>query len=58
MTDHTSHGPDKGRALPIILAADEAQPNLGRQILNGMTSTLFLLVAGIAVLIVVLWKAP
>ncbi|GLQ10912.1 hypothetical protein GCM10007913_28440 [Devosia yakushimensis] len=44
--------------LSDIVAADEAAPGLGRQVFNGVTGTLVLLVTGILVLLVVLWKSP
>ncbi|MFK4810579.1 hypothetical protein N8A98_05095 [Devosia neptuniae] len=57
MTYSSAKGHDP-KGLSDILAADEAAPSLGRQVFNGLTGTLVLLVTGILVLLVVLWKSP
>lgn len=57
MTYQSTRGEDPSR-LSDIVAADEAAPGLGRQVFNGVTGTLVLLVTGILVLLVVLWKSP
>lgn len=57
MTYRGMNGDDPHK-LSEIIAADEAAPSLGRQVFNGVTGTLVLLVTGILVLLVVLWKSP
>ncbi|KFC68416.1 hypothetical protein FF80_01856 [Devosia sp. LC5] len=57
MTYRGMNGDDPHK-LSDIIAADEATPSLGRQVFNGVTGTLVLLVTGILVLLVVLWKSP
>ena len=57
MTYSSAKGHDP-KGLADILAADEAAPSLGRQVFNGLTGTLVLLVTGVLVLLVVLWKSP
>ena len=46
------------RVLADIVAADEVHPSIARQVFNGFTGTLVLLLTGIVILIMVLWKAP
>lgn len=44
--------------LAEIIARDETNPGIGRQMLNGLGGLLLLLGAGIVVVLLVLWKAP
>jgi hypothetical protein len=57
MTYSSAKGHDPHKFSDII-AADEAAPSFGRQVFNGVTGTLVLLVTGVLVLLVVLWKSP
>lgn len=41
-----------------IISADEARPSIGRQMLNGIGGLLVLLITGIVVVLLVLWKSP
>lgn len=41
-----------------IIAADEVHPTLGRQIVNGVSGMLVLLVTGVVIVLMVLWKSP
>jgi len=44
--------------LADIMAADEMHPTLGRQVLNGLGGLLVLLVTGVLIVALVLWKSP
>lgn len=44
--------------LADIIAADEVHPTLGRQIVNGVSGMLVLLVTGVVIVLMVLWKSP
>jgi hypothetical protein len=44
--------------LTDIVAADEANPSIGRQIMNGITGMLVLMLTGVVILLLVLWKSP
>lgn len=44
--------------LADIIAADEANPTFGRQVLNGLSGLLVLLVTGVVIVALVLWKSP
>lgn len=44
--------------LTDIIAADEAHPTLGRQIVNGISGLLVLMVTGVVIVLMVLWKSP
>lgn len=44
--------------LADIIAADEIHPTLGRQVLNGLTGLLVLMVTGVVIVALVLWKSP
>jgi hypothetical protein len=57
MTYSSARGHDP-KGFSDIVAADEAAPSLGRQVFNGLTGTLVLLVTGILLLLMVLWKSP
>lgn len=44
--------------LTDIVAADEARPGIGKQLLNGVGGLLVLLITGIVIVLLVLWKSP
>lgn len=44
--------------LTAIIAADEANPTLVRQVLNGLSGLVVLMVTGIVIVALVLWKSP
>lgn len=44
--------------LSDIITADEARPTLGQQLLNGLGGLLVLLVTGVVIVLMVLWKSP
>lgn len=44
--------------LADIIAADEVHPTLGRQIMNGFSGLLVLMVTGVLIVALVLWKSP
>ena len=46
------------RRLTDIIAADEAHPTIGRQIMNGISGMLVLMLTGMIILLLVLWKSP
>jgi hypothetical protein len=54
---HEVRDENDGRFTDIV-ARDEAEPGIGQQIVNGISGLLMLLVTGIAVMLLVLWKAP
>jgi hypothetical protein len=58
MTHQTldEHGAERG--YHDIVAADEVDRSLGRQLVTGVGGMLALLGIGLVVLLVVLWKAP
>lgn len=58
MTHQTLHGHEAERGYRDIVAADEMHKSLGRQLATGVGGLLALLVIGLVVLLVVLWKAP
>ncbi|SHF37912.1 hypothetical protein [Devosia limi] len=58
MTHQAMDNAQPRHELADITAADEANPSIARQIFNGLSGTLILLLAGVIVLVVVLWKAP
>lgn len=57
-----THQPYEDRREPVrlsdIIAADEAHPTLGRQIINGLSGLVVLLVTGVVIVALVLWKSP
>jgi len=56
---HHRHGKRDPRAgFTDVIAADEAAPSLPRQFAHGFGGVFLLLVAGLAILTLVLWKAP
>ncbi len=44
--------------LADIISADEAHPTFGRQVLNGLGGLLVLMVTGVLIVALVLWKSP
>ena len=44
--------------LTAIIAADEVHPTIVRQMLNGLGGLLVLLVTGVVIVALVLWKSP
>lgn len=44
--------------LADILASDEIHPTWGRQVMNGISGMLVLLVTGVLIVALVLWKSP
>lgn len=44
--------------LNDILTEDELHPAWGRQVINGISGLLVLLVTGVAIVLLVLWKSP
>ena len=44
--------------LADILARDEAQPTLGKQVMNGISGMLVLMATGVVIVLLVLWKSP
>lgn len=44
--------------LSDIIAADEVHPTLGKQVMNGLGGLLVLLVTGVVIVLMVLWKSP
>ncbi len=57
-----THQPIDDRHEPMgltdIVAADELHPTIGRQLANGLGGLVLLLVTGVIVVLLVLWKAP
>lgn len=57
-----THQPYEERREPSrladIIAADEAHPTLGRQVINGLSGLVVLLVTGVVIVALVLWKSP
>ena len=57
-----THQPYDDRREPArlsdIIAADEAHPTLGKQVVNGLGGLLVLLVTGVLIVLMVLWKSP
>lgn len=41
-----------------IITADEARPSIGRQMLNGVGGLVVLLITGLVIVLLVLWKSP
>ncbi len=44
--------------LTDILAADEVHPSLGQQLRNGLGGLVVLMVTGVLIVLLVLWKSP
>jgi hypothetical protein len=55
-----THDPfeSKRAELSDIVAVDETRTGILRQIVNGVSGLLLLLVTGLVVVLLVLWKAP
>jgi hypothetical protein len=58
MTHQPYDAQGESRRLADIIAADEAHPTIGRQIMNGIGGMLVLMVTGVVILLLVLWKSP
>ncbi|SEQ62440.1 hypothetical protein SAMN05428969_3739 [Devosia sp. YR412] len=46
------------RRLADIIARDERNPTFGKQVLNGISGLLVLMVTGVLIVLLVLWKSP
>jgi hypothetical protein len=57
-----THQPFEDRREPTrlsdIVSADEMHPTLGRQVMNGLGGLVLLLITGVAIVALVLWKSP
>lgn len=57
-----THQPYDDRREPArlsdIIAADERRPTFGKQIINGLSGLLVLMVTGVVIVLMVLWKSP
>lgn len=57
-----THQPYDDRREPVgladIIAADEHNPTLGKQVMNGLSGLLVLMGTGVLVVLLVLWKSP
>jgi hypothetical protein len=57
-----THQPYDDRREPArlsdIIAADEAHPTFGKQVLNGLGGLVVLLITGVVIVALVLWKSP
>jgi hypothetical protein len=49
---------ERAEAIPDVVAADEHPTPVLRQLFNGVFGLLLLLVSGLAVMLLVLWRAP
>ena len=58
MTHQTLEEHGAKRGYRDIVAADEVNRSIGRQLVTGVGGMLGLLAIGLVVLLVVLWKAP
>ena len=57
MTQETMSG-DGPHEMTDIVAADEMQPGIGQQMINGVGGLLVLLITGLVIVLLVLWKSP
>lgn len=57
MTQDTMDGQDPRRFSDIV-AADEVHPGIGRQVMNGIGGVMALLITGVVIVLLVLWKSP
>lgn len=57
-----THQPYDDRREPArlsdIIAADEAHPTFGKQVLNGLGGLVVLMITGVVIVALVLWKSP
>ncbi len=57
-----THQPYEDRREPArlsdIISAEELHPTLGRQVMNGLGGLLLLLITGVVIVALVLWKSP
>lgn len=44
--------------LADIIARDEQNPTLGKQVMNGIGGLLVLMLTGVVIVLLVLWKSP
>ncbi|QQR35936.1 hypothetical protein JI749_16610 [Devosia oryziradicis] len=44
--------------LSDIISAEELHPTFGRQVMNGLGGLLLLLITGVVIVALVLWKSP
>lgn len=58
MTHQAYQDQRESSRLADIIAADEAHPTLGRQVRNGLSGLLVLLLTGVLIVALVLWKSP
>lgn len=58
MTHQSVNKSHDHRGPTDIVTSDEANPSIARQIFNGVSGTLVLLLTGIIMLVLVLWKTP
>ena len=58
MTHQLYDGRREPARLADIMAADERNPTLGKQVMNGISGMLVLMVTGVLILLLVLWKSP
>lgn len=55
---HQPYEDQRDRRIADIIAADEVHPGFARQVMNGLSGLLVLLVTGVVVVALVLWKSP
>lgn len=48
----------KPKRFSEIVPSDEPRPSIGRQIIHGIAGMVLLLVTGLIILLLVLWKTP
>ena len=57
-----THQPYDDRREPArlsdIIAADEAHPTFAKQVLNGLGGLVVLMITGVVIVALVLWKSP
>jgi hypothetical protein len=57
-----THQPYEDRREPTrladIISADEAHPTFARQLINGLSGMLVLMLTGVLIVALVLWKSP
>ncbi|MEO5806693.1 hypothetical protein [Devosia sp.] len=57
MSQVNMHGYDANK-IEDIIASDERPTPFSRKIFNGLSGAVILLLGGLVILVVVLWKAP
>jgi hypothetical protein len=57
-----THQPYEDRREPTrlsdIISTDEVHPTFGRQVMNGLGGLVLLLITGVVIVALVLWKSP